>query len=245
VVDDKTKLKQHELQLFQKWKTQKDPRAFQELYKSMSPLIDTAAMKASRGSNIPQSAHKIYAAQNFMDSLNTYDPSKRALQSHVYDWVHNKAKRLNYQYQNLGHLPETRAMMVGEFQNISGNLQSELGREASTAEIADAMGIGMKDVTNLRKELKKDLAMAEGTEEAAFFRSNQDEEILDYIYHDLTSDEKVVYEYMFGKHGKPILKKPNNRVDFTRIGQRVGFSESKVRSLANKIGNKLEVALKR
>lgn len=243
--DNKLKMKQRELQLFQKWKNQKDPQAFQELYKSMEPVINTAMRKASFGSNIPQSAHKVYAAQNFMNSLNTYDPNKSALNTHVYRWVEQKGKRLNYQYSNLGHIPETRQTMIGEFQNITSTLQSELGREPSAAEVADEMGIGVKDVSRLRTELKKDLAMADGTEEAAFFRSNQDEEILDYIYHELTGEEKAVYEYMFGKYGKPAMKKPNNRVDYQRIAQRVGFSESKVRALANKIGSKLEVALKR
>jgi DNA-directed RNA polymerase specialized sigma subunit len=180
-----------------------------------------------------------------MDALKTYDPSKRALNSHVHDWVSNKGNRLNYEYQNLGRLPETRGMQVGKYLNVRDSLLSELGREASQAEVADMSGIPLRDVALLEKELRKDLSMGEGQQEVAFYRSNKDEEILDYIYHDLGNEERVVYEYVYGKHGKPMMKKNNGRVDFAGISSRVGFSESKVRSIVNKVGNKLEKALKR
>ena len=237
--------KSNELAIFEKWKKTQDPAHFQELYGSMKNLIYDAARKASHGSNLPESAHRIYAAENFMGALRTFDPTKgRALQSHVYDTVHQKAKRLNYLYQDLGSKPEPRAQIVGLYMNEQSNLRDALGREPSAAELADKMGIGLNQVTNLQKELRKDLAMGEGTEEVAFAEGSRDEELLSHLYYDLSGEEKVTYEYLFGKFGKPRLVKANNKVDFDAISKRMGVSTSKVRTIVGSIRKKLEKAIR-
>lgn len=238
--------KELEQKLFNKWRSSKRPSDFQQLYGSMKNLIYDAARKASYGSNIPESAHRIYAAQNFHDALRTFKPGKGAsLQTHVWGAVHQKAKRLNYLYQNLGHIPEPRAQSIGVYQNEYEYLKDRYGREPSAAELADRLGWSLQQVKKIQLELRKDLALAEGTEEHAFFEGSRDEEILDYLYFDLGPEEKVVYDYIFGKHGKPRMLKPNNKIDFDRIGMSTGFSTSKVRNVFTKIRSKLERALKK
>lgn len=238
--------KKSELDLFTKWKQTNQPKYFQELYGSMKNLIHDAAKKAAYGSNIPESAHRAWAAQNFFDALRTYDPKKgAALQTHVYSAVHQKAKRLNYMYQNLGHIPEPRAQAIGLYQNEDQNLRAQLGREPSAAEIADRLGWSLKMVTDIQKEVRKDLALGEGTEEVPFFESSADEEILEYVYFELGPQEKVVYDYIFGKHGKPKMIKANGKIDFDRIASNMGVSSSKARSLFINIRTHLGKALKR
>lgn len=238
--------KTDEQSLYQDWKSSQSPKAFQQLYTSMKPLIYDAARKASYGSNIPESAHQIWAAQNFYDALRTYKPTAgTALQTHVYNAVHQKAKRLNYLYQNLGHIPEPRAMQIGLYQNIHENLRSTLGREPSAAEIADKLNWGLKDVTNIQKELQKEMAMDLGAEEHGVFESSIDEEVLDYVYYELNGEEQLMYDYVFGKHGKPRMVKQNNKVDFEGIARRAGFSASKARGLWTKVRLKVEKALHR
>jgi DNA-directed RNA polymerase specialized sigma subunit len=237
--------KENELALFQKWKKSQDPAHFQELYGSMKNLIYDAARKASFGSNLPESAHRIYAAQNFLEALKTYNPnSGAALQTHVYGSVHQKAKRLNYLYQNLGSIPEPRAQMIGLYQNEHSNLHDELGREPSAAELADRMGVGLSQITTIRKELRKDLALGEGTDEVVFAEGSRDEELLHNLYFDLAPEEKNVYEYMFGKFGKPRLVKKNNKLDFDKVAKNMGVSSSKVRTIYGSIRKKLEKAIR-
>lgn len=238
--------KKTETDLFKKWKQTGEKKHFQDLYSSMKNLIHDAARKAAYGSNVPESAHRIYAAQNFLDALRTYDPKRgTALQTHVYGAVHQKAKRLNYMYQNLGHIPEPRAQQIGLYQSEHQNLRDNLGREPSAAELADKLSWNLKDVTNIQKELRKDLAMDQGTEEVPYFESGKEEEVLNYLYYDLSSEEKVVYEYVFGKFGKPKMIKANKKIDFEGIAQRTGVSSSKVRTLFGSIRNKLVKAVKR
>lgn len=238
--------KKKEMDLFHRWRKNNDKKAFQELYVSMKPLIYSAARKASYGSNVPESAHKAYAAQNFMDALRTFTPGKgAALATHVHNAVKNKANRLNYMYQNIGHIPEPRAMQIGLYQSEQQNLKGELGREPSAAELADRLSWNMKDVMHIQKELRKDLAMDQGTEEAAFFENAREEEVLNFIYYDLGAEEKVVYEHIFGKFGRQRMIKANNKIDFDGIAKRMGISSSKVRTLFGSIRKKLEKAIKR
>ena len=238
--------KAQELDLYHQWKKKQDKDSFQALYKTMKPLITDASKRAAYGSNIPYSAHHVYAARNFLDALRTYNPTGGAsLQTHVFGAVQQKAKRLNYLFQNIGSMPEPRAQIVGEYQNEVGNLRASLGREPSTAEVADRMGIGLKEVANLHKEIRKDLALDEGTEEMPYFESSRDEEILEYLYYELMPEEKIVYEYLFGKHGRIKMTKFNGKVDFDGIASRMGISASKVRSLHDRIRQKLDKALKK
>ena len=238
--------KADELTLYHEWKQTQSPKAFHKLYTSMKPLIYDAAKKASYGSNVPESAHQIWAAQNFYDALRTYKPTMgTALNTHVYNAVHQKAKRLNYLYQNLGHIPEPRAMQIGLYQNIHENMRSDLGREPSAAEVADKLSWGVKDVVNIQKELQKEMAMDLGAEEHGVFESSVDDEILDYIYYELNPEEQLVYSYVFGKHGKPRMVKANKKVDFEGIAKKVGFSASKVRGIWTKVRLKVEKAFHR
>jgi DNA-directed RNA polymerase specialized sigma subunit len=238
--------KQLEQDLYQKWKKTQDPEHFQGLYGSMKNLLYDAAKKASYGSNLPESAHRIWAAQNFFDALRTFDPKSGAsLQTHVYNAVHQKAKRLNYMYQNLGYIPEPRAAQVGLYQTEYMNLRDNLGREPTPNEMADRLSWNIKDVVNIQKEIQKDLGLGEGTEEQVFFESSSDEELLEYIYQDLAPEEQLVYDYIFGKHGKPRLVKANNKIDFGQMGAMCGFSASKARTIVTKIKVKLKKALER
>lgn len=237
--------KQDELTIFEKWKKTGEKEHFQALYTSMKPLIHRAAEKAAYGSNLPVSAHKLYAAQAFMDSLRTFDPKGgSALQTHVYGSVENKVKRLNYEYQNMGKMPEPRAVMVGKFMNEFENMKIDLGREPSSAEMSDHMGLPMKQIVHLQKEIRKDLSMEGGTEEVAFSEGTKEEEFLNYLYYELGPEEKVVYEYITGAFGKPKLVRVNNKIDFASIAQRMGVSESKVRTLHNSIRAKYKKVLK-
>jgi DNA-directed RNA polymerase specialized sigma subunit len=242
-VDD---LKGNELEIFKKFKQTGDKKHFQELYSSMKPLIYKAADKAAYGSNIPQSAHRMYAAQAFLDSLKTFNPNSGAsLSTHVYGSVQNKVKRLNYEYQDMGKKPENRAVMVGQFQNAFENLKADLGREPSSAELADHMSLPLKQVAHLQVELRKDLGMGAGTDEVAYSETSSEEEFVQYLYFELGAEEKVVYEYITGAYGKPKMGKKNGKIDYAGIAQRMGVSESKVRVLHNSIRSKLKKVLRK
>lgn len=232
--------------LFDQWKKNKDTHNFQNLYKAMKPDIETAALKASYGSNLPQSAHKIFAAQAFLNALETYDPKHGAnLKTHVYGSVQNKTKRFNYMYQDLGYKPEPRAMQVGKYQAEFENLRLSLGREPTNNEIAQQLNWSVKDVNLIQKEVVKDYSLSDSIGEHGVVEGSKSEEILSYLYFELDQEEKLVYDYVFGRNGKPKMVKANKRVDFERIARVVGFSAPKVRMIWNRVAAKLKKHLEK
>ncbi len=233
--------KKTEIDLFKAWKQTGDNKHFQELYSSMKPLIYKAAQKAAMGSNIPEPAHRMYAAQAFLDALNTFKPNAGAeLQTHVYGSVHQKVKRLNYTYQNLGSMPEPRAQRVGLYQTELANLKAELGRDPTDYELAKRTGMTTSEIQHLKKEITKDLAIGEGTEETAFFESSVEAEKFEHLYYDLKPEEKVVFEYIQGINGKPKCVKSNNKINFERIANLTNLSASRVRTIYSQIKKKFE-----
>lgn len=232
--------------LYNNWSKDPSKASFQSLYKKLKPEIQSAGMKASFGSNLPQSAHNLFAAQAFLDALNTYNPKSGAtLKTHVYGSVQNKSKRLNYMYQDLGYKPEPRAMQVGRYQTEFENMRVNLGREPSVGELADRLNWNVKEVMTIQKELTKDLSLSDGVEEHAVIEGSKDEEILNYLYYELNGEEQVIYDYVFGKHGKQKLTKGDKRPDYAKIASRVGFSESKVRAIWNKVAVKYKKYLEK
>lgn len=239
-------VKKNEMNLYNQWKETGSKEAFQGLYNSMKPLLYAAAKKASYGSPLPQSAHHIWAAQSMLDALRTYRPDAgTTLATHVYGAVHQKAKRLDYNYQNIGKMPEPRATRIGLFQNEMENMRTELDRPPSSVELADRLGWSVKTVELTQKEVHRNLSISDGVDSEAFIESSADRAILDDLYYDLPGDEQVVYDYIYGQHGKPRLTKANSRIDFEEIGRRTGWSASKVRSLHARIRARAEKAFRR
>lgn len=236
----------NEMDLFNQWKKTNDKRDFQNLYNHMREDIKRASQRAAMGSNIPESAHRIWAAQNFYDSLRTFNPTKGAsLKTHVFGAVQNKAKRLNYQYQNIGSMPEDRAMQVGLYQTTVSSLRNNLNRDPSAQEVADHMGVGVRDVERISKEVKKDLSLVDGLSGQVAYESSRDESILDLTYHDLSPVQQTIYEYAFGAHGKPKLRTKNNKLDYTALSRATNLSQSKLRQEVKKIEKQLKKNLER
>lgn len=233
------------MDLYKKWSQTKSKEDFQNLYSTMKDTIEISSRKAAMGSNVPQSAHKIWAAQLFLDSLRTYNPNMGAqLKTHVSTAIGRKANRLNYTYQDLGSKSEQRATKVGVFQAEHANLLNELGREPSMAELADRTHLGIKDVERLQKELHKNLSTNVGLDDQIAIETSFDDEVLSYIYYELSNEQKVVYEYIYGKNGKPRLVKPNGKVDYDEISKRSRMSKSKVYRIVKEIEKVLEARLK-
>lgn len=232
--------------LYNEWRKKQDIPSFQNIYMKMKPDIDKAAYRASFGSNVPQSAHKLYAAQAFHDALKTYRPESGAnLKTHVYGSVQNKAKRLNYMYQDLGYKPEPRATQVGRFQTERENLRLSLGRDPTDEELAKELEWSVKDVALIQKEVVKDLSFADGLGESSVMEGSVDEEKLHLLYYDLTPEEQTMFDYVYGKHGKPKMQVGGKRPDYDRIARVMNVSPSKARGLWTSIGVKLKKVLEK
>ncbi len=207
--------KNKELELFYKYKAG-DQNAKKELIHSLTPLI-TSHVQKYNSSGLPVSAIKLEGQNLASQAIDTYDPNKSQLNTHVYNNL-QKLSRFVSTYQNVGHIPEPRVLMLGTYNTVSSNLEFELGRKPTVNEIADAMHINPIEVERLQTELRGDLSTGIKNTESdtigGFYeyvaKQDYDPNVIDAayaLYLDYSKTDpinKTILESTFNINGAPI-----------------------------------------
>jgi DNA-directed RNA polymerase specialized sigma subunit len=226
--------KQLELDLWKKWKYNRDPLALEDLLRSLRPIVKRGASPFLR-SGLPQSVLEAEVKRIIIEALDAYDPSAYGdvqLSTFIISRI-KKVNRLVYQHQNIGRISEQRITQVGTFNNVKSFLTDKHEREPTASELADELSWSIPEVERMERETRKDLISSVQQFEPGVIISDRDQEILELIYYELTQEEKLVYEYLLGKNGKPMLKP-------TQIAQRAGLSPAKVSRLRSSIMEKFQ-----
>ena len=189
------------------------------------------------GQRIPKSAIMAEAEKLALNAFNTYNPAMGAsLATHLSNSL-MKLYSFVARYGDIAKVPEKRYSGIRRFNDAENFLRNKLKREANAAEIADYLGIPISEVGRYREESATILS---GSGESDF--SNIDitegsllkKYALNAIYYDLDQDEKIVYEYIYGKVGK---KQTGSTGEIAKM---TGMSPSKVSRIKKRIGDKLE-----
>lgn len=207
------------LSMWHDWhKDQQNKDKWQGLYKALKPNIEKAMKNNLYGSNIPKGVHFAEAVQNFDNAIKTFNPAAGAkLSSWVQTQVGQKGKRVNAQYSNITYIPESRYFKVSTFENAKSELWDKLQREPSTQELADHLAWSPKEVTTIRKELRKQLVGTEEVGGAATFYPSDIQTKINYVANELSQQELLVYEYLFGRHGRPTIVDPKKISEITHM----------------------------
>jgi len=207
-------IKEKELQLFNKYKKTGDIKAKQELLSSLAPLINGQVNKYVN-SGLPKLSIELEGYRLAGNALNTYNPELSQLNTHVTNNL-KKLSRFVTDYQNIGHIPEPRALMIGQYKTVFNNLQDEKGREPTTVELADALNVSINEIERMQTELRKDLYMgniAEGEDDIGFYefvnpaeQTSAYKEALEFVYFDSDPIDKRIIEGYTGIYNKPKKK---------------------------------------
>lgn len=177
---------------------------------SLKPIIQYNINKF-KTSGLPESALDLETRRIVSDAIETYDPTKAQLNTHVMGYT-RKLSRFVSNYQNVGKIPENRIFLIGRYKTIYENLEADKGREPTIAELADAMHIAPVEIERLQLEMRKDLGMpdaGESTEDGgSFFDLTQYTEddynkrqAIEFVYYDSDPIDKKIIEYIFGIGG--------------------------------------------
>ena len=226
-------LKEKELDLWRKWMADRTNATLKPLLTSLKPIIDTHATKMT--GNLPKSAIRAQMTQLVIDNLPNYNPEKSQLNTFLYNTAGMKLHRYVYEHQNLGTIPEPRIIQIGTYKKVRTNMEDELGRPPTSAELADELKWGKKQVELLEKEMRKDLV-----QDFSFInisednRSDIDENLL-LLHSELFGQDKQVMEYLYGLEGKPSLTN-------SEISSKLGISQRMVTQIKNKIASRLKAS---
>jgi len=223
--------KQQELDLWKKWKKTKDPIYMNSLINSLDPYLQSHVNKFSTVP-IPRGALESQAKLLALKALQTYDP-KRGTQINTH--LGHELKHLNryvIDYQNIGKIPENRGIAISKFQNIKSNLTEDFNREPTVIELGDALQWSPAEVERMQNELRSDILIAQGKEEAFFDTtynpSDRDRDIVEFVYYQSAPEEKKILEYTFGIGGNP-------KLSTSEIALRLNKTPAEVRDMAKKL----------
>lgn len=201
-----------------------------QLIKDHRRLIELEASRYSRF--LPINYVTIEAYRLAHKAAEKYDPSTGIKFSTYLTNALQKLSRLSTQYGNVVRIPENKQFKINRLNQAEAELQSELGRDPTVAELADQTGFGMHQVSNLLGARKKEVNLANLSFSPVFFNDEGDDWI-HFVYHDLSDKDKLIFEYRTGFGGKP-------RLDNNTIAKKLGISPSTVSQRVKLITEKIQ-----
>lgn len=223
-----------DLDLWKTWKADPTPQNLQPLLDSIGNVIN-ARVNEFHGAAVPPAAIRGAATAQAVKALHTYDPNRGAsIATHV-TWNLKKSRAFVIKYQNMGRIPDHRALEITRFKEAKQDLTEQLGHPPDARSLSERLGWSLKEVGRMQHEDRADWIASKSPEpdKLADLDSSYERSVLRYIYQDLTPEERTVYEYSLGLYGKP-------KVSATEISKLMNISLPKVSRIRGKIDAKLK-----
>ena len=151
---DYAAFKKKDQELYDIWAKTKSREDLSRLVNSLMPIAGKEIQRAS--GTLPQSALTSEAKKWVIQAIKTYQPGRGAvLSTHVTNYL-QKVRRLNYTYQKVARLPESRQLQFTEFNNAKTWLEETLGREPTEEELAAKLGWSKKQTVKFREMMFRD-----------------------------------------------------------------------------------------
>jgi len=235
-------LKNQEIELWNRYKVG-DKQALQLLLKSLEPVIQGQVNKFA-GVGLPRVSIEMEAKRLTIQALDSYNPALAKVSTHVTNYL-KKLQRFVMSYQNVGHIPEPRAIAIGKYQTIYENIESDKGREPTVEELADQMQWSPVEVNRLQTELRKDLSIKHDTDDDTaggfyyysnpFNQDQESENLWHFIYYDADPIDKKIMEYtlpIFGVQGEALNRK--------QVAAKLNLTVNEVKKRQQKLAEKMQ-----
>jgi len=223
--------KEKDLELFHKWKETGDKQALGDLVNNLHPLIYSEVQRAA--GTLPTSALSAEAKKWAVKAIHTYDPSKGvAVSTHVMNYL-PKIRRLNYKFQNSARLPENMQLQFHQWNKANSYLQEKFERDPTEAELSDHLGWSKKAVVKYKNSLYSDLIESSSEKPQEVTQFNKNKVLFDYIYSQLTPDEKIIFDNIENTNSQDLAKKLG--VNINRLNYMKRLMTSKIKSLQDEV----------
>jgi DNA-directed RNA polymerase specialized sigma subunit len=212
-----------DFELWREWKRTRDPQTLSKLLDRLHPLIVRETGKWQ--SAVPQAALESKARLLTVDALESYNPNMgAAIGTHVTSRL-RKISRSVYPYQNVARLPENKQLMYNTFQVAQNKLVDDMGREPTAEELGDELRWTPKRVTEFQRSFgRRELVESEG----AFMEdAHEDSHLVDFYYHGLPPDDKLLFEHMVGYGGKKVLNNSELMKQFKMTQGQLSYKKRK------------------
>ena len=217
------------------WQKNRDPNAFAEMMIRYQPIINKVVSQY-RTTGVPPATLRAEATTQMIKSFETYDPRHETQPStHVWNSL-KKVQRTASESLMSGHIPENRGLKRATFVITRDNLSDRLGYEPSASQMADELGWNEKEVGRMNNELGGETTASRAAFEFygnAITQKGEDTALAEYLYHELSGPEKVIFEHTFGFGGK---EKLNNK----ELANRLNKNEMWISRAKKKMSQRLQ-----
>lgn len=196
-------LKDKDLELWRQWKRTRSPMDLSALLRQMDGVIQK---ETNRWSGVLARDVLLTEAERIAkDAFETYDPKAgAALATHLTNYL-QKLSRIVYTHQNVGRIPEYQTLKIKQFERAQSELESQLGRAPTAAELATHLVWSVAAVEKMRKELRRESVESRDVKGLPAFGRSEADVMVDLVYHDLNPLQKSIFEHTTGYGGAPIL----------------------------------------
>jgi DNA-directed RNA polymerase specialized sigma subunit len=223
-------IREDDLIVWRKWKRDKSPVNTSALLNQLIPLVKNDIARYSN--NMPYAVVEVHAKELILQACENYNPNSGvALSTYVKSYMPKLIQRSG-EWLGTIKVPAHRRDKYNVFKNSYETLNEKYGREPNSQELADHLGWSHAEVVRFQKELRSELSEDRPVYTNYNPNTSKEEELLDYIYHELTAEEKLLFEYRTGYGGKQKLSNPE-------IMKKMGWNQNqlsyKIKSLEEKI----------
>lgn len=214
------------------WNADKTAGNTVKLLDQFRPMINREVARQS--GDLPPSYLEAKAKSIAVDAFKTFDPLKGAkLSTHVANRMKGLARE-NFTYQNALRTPEDRQRKFRLYSDIKDKLTERLGREPSAGEMAEKLKWPEREAARMERDIHKEKPVYGGGHNEAI--SGFNEPVVDFIYHDMLPEEKVLFESFTGYNGHPVL-------ETAEIAKMLNLSESQLKRRKKKLVDSIEKKL--
>jgi DNA-directed RNA polymerase specialized sigma subunit len=226
--------------VWQQWKDNPTPANMHPLVQRFEPVFHQK-MTEFKAPNVNPAAFQARAKTLAIEAFHTYDPNRGTA---LNTWVHHKLeklKRFNTQHQNMAYLPEAKAGHIGRIQSAQEELLDNLGRPATSTEIANYLNPSLSKRQQLKPHVVDQILLAAGQKDVigSDFESDpaprattREREVIGLLRPALPPDQQVVFDHLYGVNNKPKITSTND------LAKHLGKSPSQISRLRGKILDK-------
>jgi DNA-directed RNA polymerase sigma subunit (sigma70/sigma32) len=139
----------------------------------------------------------------------------------------------------MARIPENRVLRLKRYKEVKSLLKLNKGREPDTLELADALGWAPQAVITTETSLRKDLSSSHFQDTDLDVEAKADsrlKETVEMLYYELTPEERLVYDYSMGRHGKPA-------VDVNEMEKETGIQAHRIYEIKKKLAKRVQESL--
>ena len=142
-----------------------------------------------------------------------------------------KLSRISTKYGGILRVPENKQFKIQKMNKKEEELRNDLGRDPTLSELSEACGMGLSEVTGLKKSRKKEVNVT-NLAFAPVFVEGQNDDWVHFVYHDLPARDKLILEHKTGFGGKEL--KSNEE-----LAKMLNTSSSTISNRVNIISDKI------